>query len=56
MLKDLSLYSYSYMQMHMHGAEFDSLHEFIDPENLPTEFAGELEPLDTYSAHHLFEF
>ena len=42
--------------MRMHGADFSSLHEFIPPENLPAEFDGELETLDNYSAHLLFDF
>ena len=43
------------LQIHMHGADYASLHEFLPPEHLPAEFGGHLPPLDTYSAAKLFE-
>lgn len=42
------------LQLHLHGADYESLHEFLPPSCLPQEFGGELEGLDTYSAATLF--
>ena len=39
----------------MHGADHNSLYEFVPPEHLPVEFGGQLPPVDTYSAATLFE-
>lgn len=43
------------LQFHMHGADYESLYEFLPPEHLPADFGGQLETLDTYSAYYLFQ-
>ena len=40
--------------MHMHGADYSSLHAILPADRLPLEFGGELDSLDSYSALYLF--
>lgn len=37
-------------RLHLHGIDYQSLHEHIDPTTLPAEFGGEQPPLDPNSA------
>ena len=41
-------------RLHMHGADYQSLHEAIDPSTLPADFGGEQPPLDIESALNVF--
>ena len=42
------------MQIHMHGSDFTSLHQYIPAEYLPKDFGGQLLQLDSYNAKYLF--
>ena len=42
------------LQFQVHGTDFESLHESIAPEYLPTEYNGVLESVDKYTADKLF--
>ena len=42
------------MQIHMHGSDFTSLHQYMPKEHLPQDFGGQLSVLDDYNAKYLF--
>ena len=38
----------------MHGYELSTLHEFMNPQNLPSDFGGSLPPMYNFNAGRLF--
>ena len=42
------------IQIHLHGSDFTSLHQYMPEEHLPQDFGGQLLPLDSYNAKYLF--
>ena len=48
-------YTPLFLQIHLHGADFSTLHDYLPAEHLPAEFGGQLPSLDSYNARLLFQ-